>query len=203
MLSAWAEASDWHDQKRSKANRQLIEEIPPDAKELYLEEHATPRELGNYLLKQVAKGRLKKPYKEITSYWRSHRTHREELVKLLDKLFFRLTFTNFVGTQAWYLIEFSKYFVVTLTQTEVATYFRPLYKNVITYEKRWKSINPKLRSRLTELRRLLAKDSAGKGLWKERKFNYFRKSVDFLEWPEEVFLILAEYTLEGVQVMFE
>jgi len=179
-----------------------VEDIPPDAKDL-LEEHATSTDLGNYLLKQVAKGRLKKPYKEITSYWRSHRTHREDLVKLLDKLFFRLTFTNFVGTQAWYLIEFSKYFVVTLTQTEVATYFRPYYKNIVTYEKRWKSINPKLRSRLTEFRLLITKDSVGKGLWKERRFAFFRKSVDFLEWPEEVFLILAEYTLEGVQVMFE
>jgi len=197
MLKEWVEASRWHEE-RPKAAESLHQFMYMESKDGYADEVLTPMEIGNRLLKKVAKGRIKAPYSELIFFWRQHRKNREEMVQLLDKLFFRLSFTNFIGTQAWYLVEFSKHFVVTITHTEVHTYFNPLIRNLKSYERRWEEINPKLSKRLGELKHLIQPDSE---LWKIRRFEYFRKSIEHLDLPQIVVLTMAEYALEVVFIV--
>lgn len=217
MLSEWVLASKWHEEyknQRKKEDKDIsLDEIVGAASIHITDIICTdiPQngfDLGQRLLKSVAKGRIRKPYHDLSMYWKRHRKNREDLVKILDKLLFRLTFSNFETAQAWYLLEFAKYFVVTLSQDEIETHFRPILgKTLPTYQKRWSEINPKLAARLTDFGLLLSPCSDS---WRVKRYNYFGRSVNSalphdIKFCEAVLLILAEYTLEeeSIIVTFE
>jgi len=214
MLSEWVLASKWHEEYKTSNKRDQDRELSLDEIVGAASIHVTDMictdipgngfDLGQRLLKSVAKGRIRKPYHDLSMYWKRHRKNREDLVKILDKLLFRLTFSNFETAQAWYLLEFAKYFVVTLSQAEIEAHFRPvLGKSLPTYEQRWGEINPKLAARLNDFGSLLTPDSDS---WRVKRYNYFGRSVnsalpDGVKFTEAVLLILAEFTLEEESIM--
>lgn len=218
MLSEWVLASKWHEEYKTRNKRDQDRDLSLDEIVGAASIHVTDMictdipgngfDLGQRLLKSVAKGRIRKPYHDLSMYWKRHRKNREDLVKILDKLLFRLTFSNFETAQAWYLLEFAKYFVVTLSQAEIEAHFRPvLGKSLPTYEQRWGEINPKLAARLNDFGALLTPDSDS---WRVKRYNYFGRSVnsalpDGVKFSEAVLLILAEFTLEeeSIIVTFE
>jgi len=216
MLSEWVLASKWHEEYkgRSQEDRDLsLDEIVGSAS-TYVHEmicHDIPQngfDLGQRLLKSVAKGRIRKPYQDLSMYWKRHRKNKDDMVKILDKLLFRLTYSSFETAQAWYILEFAKYFVVTISQPEVGTHFRPvLGKSIPEYKARWDEINPKLAARLHDFYTLLDPDS---DTWRVKRYHFFGKTVNNalprgVKFCEAVLLILAEFTLEteSIIVTFE
>jgi len=214
MLTEWVQASKWQDERSSQYSSCTSEDAISSLNRISLTRADTTSSfegepqssygIGKHLLKAVGRGRLKKPYTDLISYWRHDRKNRESLVKILDELFFRLTFSRFETKKAWFLIEFAKYFVVTLSQDDIGEFFRPvLSESLETYEERWEEINPKLAARLARFGSLIEPNSDS---WRASRYTMIGQCVNSalsekLEMPHQVILIIAEYTLEQDSLM--